>query len=62
MEQLNPLRERGFLTYFNGSGRITCLITVVATGDAPFHRIVTNVTYPYDAPLDKLTYGPGFDF
>lgn len=50
MQQLEPLRVRGL---FNGSGSGIRPVTVVATGDAPFHRIVANVTYRdifYDAP------------
>lgn len=57
MEQLEPLRESGYLSYFDGSEMIQRPITVVATGDAPFHLIVENATYRdvfYDTPLDKL--------
>ena len=57
VEQLQPLRENGFLSYFNGSDMIDRPIVVVVTGDAPIHRAVENSTYRdifYDAPLDKL--------
>ncbi|PYH97263.1 hypothetical protein BO71DRAFT_347297 [Aspergillus ellipticus CBS 707.79] len=57
MDQLQPFRDGDYLTYFNGSDIISRPITIVATGDAPFHRIVANQTYRdifYDAPLDKL--------
>lgn len=59
MEQLQPLRERGYLSYFDGSAMIERAITVVATGDAPFDHILENSTYRdvfYDAPLDKLSF------
>lgn len=61
MEQLQPLREAGYLTYFNGSDLHERPITVVASGDAPLHRVIGNDTYRdifYDAPLDKLTLSP----
>ncbi|PWY69709.1 hypothetical protein BO70DRAFT_365634 [Aspergillus heteromorphus CBS 117.55] len=57
VDQLQPLRDGGYLTYFNGSDIIPQPITIVATGDAPFHHITANETYRdifYDAPLDKL--------
>lgn len=59
MEQLQPLRESGYLSHFDGSDMIHRPITVVATGDAPFHRILENTTYRdifYDAPLEKLAH------
>lgn len=57
VEQLGPLRKAGYLTHFNGTAILQRPITVVATGDAPFHHIIANETYRdifYDAPLDKL--------
>jgi hypothetical protein len=56
-QQLNALREKGYLTYFNGNTTIEGAITVVATGNAPFDLITANSTYRdifFDAPLDKL--------
>ncbi|GAA86872.1 similar to An13g01980 [Aspergillus luchuensis IFO 4308] len=61
MEQLQPLRDSDYLTYFNGTDVITRPLTVVATGDAPFDRITSNQTYRdifYDAPLDQLALLP----
>ncbi|PYI09181.1 hypothetical protein BO78DRAFT_337885 [Aspergillus sclerotiicarbonarius CBS 121057] len=61
MSQLQPLRDSDYLTYFNGSDIISRPITIVATGDAPFHRITANQTYRdifYDAPLDQLSLLP----
>lgn len=60
MEQLQPLREGGYLTYFDGSGLVQRPITVVVSGDAPFHYI-EDTTFRdvfYDAPLDKLHFSP----
>lgn len=57
MNNLQPLRQKGYLTHFNGTDIINRPITVVATGDAPFDRIQDNTSYRdifYDAPLDKL--------
>lgn len=59
MEQLQPFRENGYLSYFDGSAVIQRAITVVATGDVPFDRILENTTYHdvfFDAPLDKLVF------
>ena len=55
--QLEPLREAGFLTYFNGSAVVQGPITIVATGNVPFHRILERSTFRdvfYDAPLLEL--------
>lgn len=57
MNHLQPLRQKGYLTHFNGTDIINRPITVVATGDVPFHRIQDSTSYRdifYDAPLDKL--------
>jgi hypothetical protein len=56
-QQLTPLRERGYLTHWNGKTRVEKPVTVVATGDAPFDLLVRNGTYRdifYDAPLVDL--------
>jgi len=58
-ERLQSLREKGYLTHFNGSDVIYRPITVVASGDAPFYLITENSTYRdvfYDAPLGNLTF------
>ncbi|OJI99148.1 hypothetical protein ASPVEDRAFT_50688 [Aspergillus versicolor CBS 583.65] len=55
--QLNPLRESGYLTHYNGSDIISGPITVVGTGNTPFSRVVESSTYRdifFDAPLDRL--------
>ncbi|OJD10906.1 hypothetical protein ACJ73_09663 [Blastomyces percursus] len=60
LSQLSPLRDRGYLTYFNGTGVTEGPVTVVATGKAHFKNIAANDTYRdvfFDAPLDKLAKG-----
>lgn len=57
LQQLQPLRSQGYLTYFNGSAIIPSAITVVDTGNTPFDLLVSNITYRdifFDAPLDQL--------
>lgn len=55
--QLETLRQRRYLTYFNGSSVVPGPITIVVSGDASFEDIVRNRTYRdvfYDAPLDVM--------
>lgn len=56
LEQLRPLRENGYLSFFNGSEIVSRPITIVVTGHAPFHRVLRNTHRDifYDAPLDTL--------
>ncbi|KAJ5184541.1 3-oxoacid CoA-transferase subunit B [Penicillium cf. griseofulvum] len=59
VEQLRPLREKGYLTHFNGSNVVHGPITIVASGNAPLHKMLENSTYRdvfYDAPLGNLTF------
>lgn len=54
LSQLEPLRQKGWLTYFNGIDIVPGPITVVGTGNTPFDLVVANSTYRYlffDAPL-----------
>ena len=63
-QQLQTLREKGYLTYWNGTDRTSRPITVVASGVAPFDLLVQNTTYRdvfYDAPLDRLGDCTGLD-
>ncbi|TID18997.1 PLC-like phosphodiesterase [Venturia nashicola] len=56
--QLSALREKNYLTYFDGKSIIKGAVTVVGTGNAPFQLLTANTTYRdifFDAPLDKLT-------
>lgn len=55
--QLSPLRDKGYLTFFNGTDIVERPITVVGTGDTPFEWLTANETYRdvfFDAPLAEL--------
>lgn len=57
VKSLAPLRDRGYLTYFNGRDIIPGPVTVVGTGNTPFDLLSANSTYRdifFDAPLEKL--------
>lgn len=57
LEHLEPLRSRGWLTYFDGTAIVQGLITVVGTGNTPFDLLVANTTYRdifFDAHLEEL--------
>ncbi|PQE20577.1 Altered inheritance of mitochondria 6 protein [Rutstroemia sp. NJR-2017a BBW] len=58
-QQLEPFRAVNWLTYWTPATGITERpITIVATGSAPFDRIISNSTYRdifYDAPIDNLS-------
>ena len=57
MKQLAPLREKGWLSYFEDGEVHERQVTVVGTGNTPFELIIANSTYRdafFDAPLDKL--------
>jgi hypothetical protein len=57
LDQLAPLRERGYLTYFDGSSVVERPITIVVTGNAPFQLLTANETYRdvfFDAPLEEM--------
>ncbi|KAJ4342537.1 Altered inheritance of mitochondria protein 6 [Ascochyta clinopodiicola] len=59
--QLSTLREKGYLTYYDGEKTVRGPITVVATGNTPFDMVVANTTYRdifFDAPLDRLYVEP----
>lgn len=59
--QISALREKGYLTYYDGTKTVEGPITVVATGNAPFDMVVANTTYRdifFDAPLDRLYVEP----
>lgn len=58
VEQLEPLRQRGWLSFYANGTTHTRPITVVGTGNTPFDLLTSNTTYRdyfYDAPLHKLT-------
>jgi hypothetical protein len=56
--QLQQLRDRGFISFWDGSKRVNRPLTIVATGNAPFESILDmNSTHRdifFDAPLDRL--------
>ena len=57
LDQLSPLRSRGFLTFFNGSTVVPGPVTVVGTGNTAFDQLMRNHTYRdifFDAPLADL--------
>lgn len=57
VEQLEPLRQRDWLTFYADGTTHTRPITVVGTGNTPFDLLISNSTYRdyfYDAPLHKL--------
>ncbi|KAK4191634.1 hypothetical protein QBC35DRAFT_293611 [Podospora australis] len=65
IKQLEPLRERNWLSYYANGTFHKRPITVVGTGNTPFDQILTaNATAPFkrdaffDAPLDKLEDSP----
>ncbi|KAJ4290211.1 Altered inheritance of mitochondria protein 6 [Kalmusia sp. IMI 367209] len=57
-EQLEPLRKKGYLSYYDGKALVSGPITIVATGNAPFDLVTANTTTRrdifFDAPLDHL--------
>lgn len=61
-DQLQPLRDKGYLSYYNGEKRINGAVTIVATGNAIFESILSNNTHRdifFDAPLQSIWRPPG---
>ncbi|KAF2262766.1 hypothetical protein CC78DRAFT_534510 [Lojkania enalia] len=57
LSQLEPLRERNWLTYFDGKRVIQGPLTIVGTGNTPFELVEANNSDRYiffDAPLDDI--------
>ncbi|KAM3066677.1 Altered inheritance of mitochondria protein 6 [Clarireedia jacksonii] len=57
LKQLEPLRERGWLSFVENDTLHTRPITVVGTGNTPFNVLTQNATYRdafFDAPLDQM--------
>lgn len=57
LDQLEPLRKRGWLSYVENDTLHTRPITVVGTGNTPFDVLTKNSTYRdafFDAPLDTM--------
>ncbi|KAH6652177.1 hypothetical protein BKA67DRAFT_660939 [Truncatella angustata] len=62
--QLQPLREKGWLSYVENGVRHNGPITVVGTGNTPFELIIANSTYRdyfFDAPLQTMYEDPDKD-
>jgi hypothetical protein len=56
-DQLEPLRQKRYLTHFNGTDVVQAPLTVVLTGNAPWNRVVESSRYRdmfFDAPLDLM--------
>ena len=56
---LQPLREKNYMTRFNGTNIIRGPITVVGTGNTPFDLVSSEETNPhhdvfFDAPLNEM--------
>ncbi|KAI2622119.1 hypothetical protein GGS26DRAFT_567797 [Hypomontagnella submonticulosa] len=61
LAQLEPLRLRGWLTYFEDGIVNKRQVTVVGTGNTPFDLVVENSTYRdafFDAPLADMWEDP----
>lgn len=56
VEALQPLRDAGYLTTFNGSSVATGPVTVIGTGNTPLDQVqgVSPRDYFYDAPIPTL--------
>jgi hypothetical protein len=57
LKQLEPLRERGWLTFMQDGERHIRPVTVVGTGNTPFDVLTANSTYRdafFDAPLETM--------
>ena len=56
--QLQPLRDLDYLTYWNGTDRVTRPLTIVATGNTPFESVLAlpndHRDIFWDAPLAAL--------
>lgn len=63
--QLQPLRDLGYLTFWNGTEKVIRPLTIVASGTAPFESVAAlNATHRdifWDAKLDMLR-SPDDDF
>lgn len=56
-KQLEPLRAKNYLTYYDGTQIVPGPVTVIGTGNSPFDLMMSNQTYRdyfIDAPLEKL--------
>ena len=59
--QLSEMRERGYLSYWDGERFHSRAITIVGTGNTPFDSIIASTSYRdifFDAPLEKFWEEP----
>lgn len=59
-KQLQPLRQKDYLSHWDGQTFISRAVTVVGTGNAPFDMLIANTTYRdifFDAPIDLFYDG-----
>jgi hypothetical protein len=57
-KRLEPLRQKGYLTYFDGTKLVPGVVTVVGTGNTPFALIEANTTHRdifFDAPITAFS-------
>ena len=63
-QQLEPLRKKGYLSFWDRSQFNSRAVTVVGTGNTPFDLVIANGTYRdifFDAPLHELYEDPNPD-
>lgn len=56
-QQLESLREKGYLSFWDGNKVNSRAVTVVGTGNTPFDMVASNTTYRdifFDAPLADM--------
>lgn len=61
MDQISALREKNYLTYFDGTKIIQGPITIVGTGNTPFDMVTADKTHReifFDAPLSQMWQKP----
>lgn len=60
-QQLEPLRAKGYLSFWDGDKFNSRAVTAVGTGNTPFDLIVEDKNYRdlfFDAPLDEMWEDP----
>jgi hypothetical protein len=63
-QELEPLRAKGYLSFWDGDKFNSRAVTAVGTGNTPFDLIVANTTHRdifFDAPLDEMWEDPSSD-
>ncbi|CAG8958637.1 hypothetical protein HYFRA_00009954, partial [Hymenoscyphus fraxineus] len=63
--QLQPFREKGWLTHYNDTTLVPGPLTIVGTGNTLFSSIISDTTNPhrdifFDAPLTTLASSPEY--